>query len=307
MFAYLDDVCRIRLIGHNRARPWWDIQEKTLSCGPTSASAPAAGGVTKDIGHISYGYGLFTGGLAPTAAASARRHCSVSVGNTAPDSDSARLCQHLHLLHSLHALYIAKPSRTRESTQHAAAKGFFLRRAVTKYAPRNRAPPQSRHPRHHTSEIIGPGVAFECSEKNGLHINEDHFYPEIVDPDNGEPLPDGVAGELVFTCLTKEALPLIRYRTHDVAKILREPCSCGRTLIKMSKPAGRTDDMLIIRGVNVFPSQIESVLLEFSAAAPFFQIVVDRVGALDTLEINVELTTEAFSDEVRHLEDLGRR
>ena len=110
---------------------------------------------------------------------------------------------------------------------------------------------------------------------------------------------------MVFTCLTKEALPLIRYRTHDVAKSSR-PCSCGRTMIKMSKPAGRTDDMLIIRGVNVFPSQIESVLLEFSAAAPFFQIVVDRVGALDTLEVNVELTTEAFSDEVRHLEDLGK-
>jgi phenylacetate-CoA ligase len=155
------------------------------------------------------------------------------------------------------------------------------------------------------SEIIGPGVAYECECQHGLHVNEDHFIPEIVNPDTGEPLPYGEAGELVFTCVTKQALPLIRYRTHDVSRLDPTPCACGRTLIKMTKPAGRTDDMLIIRGVNVFPSQVESVLLEFGAAAPHYLLIVDRVDNLDTLEIQVELTDEAFSDQVRDIERLG--
>ena len=157
------------------------------------------------------------------------------------------------------------------------------------------------------SEIMGPGVAFECSAQQGLHINEDHFIPEIIDPDTGEVLPEGETGELVFTTVTKEALPLIRYRTRDIATLSREKCPCGRTLIKMSKPKGRSDDMLIIRGVNVFPSQIESVLLEFPEVSPHYLIVVDRVNNLDTLEVQVELSADTPIDMVRSLEKTEKR
>lgn len=141
------------------------------------------------------------------------------------------------------------------------------------------------------SEVCGPGVAYECEEQNGLHITEDYFYPEIIDPDTLEVLPDGEYGELVFTCIGKEALPLIRYRTGDIAKLSHSKCSCGRTLVKMSKPKGRIDDMLIIRGINVFPSQIEYVLSSFGIS-PNYMIIVDRKNALDTIQIQVELLPE---------------
>lgn len=157
------------------------------------------------------------------------------------------------------------------------------------------------------SEIMGPGVSYECSEQTGMHVNEDKYIPEIIDPDTGEVLPDGTQGELVFTCITKEALPLIRYRTRDIATLSLGPCSCGRTLIKMSKPAGRTDDMLIIRGINVFPSQIESVLLELNLATPNYLLVVNREGNLDSLEVQVEMTPEMFSDSVRGLEKVEKK
>lgn len=153
------------------------------------------------------------------------------------------------------------------------------------------------------SEIIGPGVSFECSEQTGMHINEDHFIPEIIDPDTGEVLPEGEQGELVFTCITKEAFPLLRYRTRDIAILKRNKCSCGRTLIKMMKPAGRSDDMLIIRGVNVFPSQVESVLLQLGNTSPHYQLIVDRVNNVDTLEIQVEISAEMFSDKVKNIEE----
>ena len=157
------------------------------------------------------------------------------------------------------------------------------------------------------SEIIGPGVAMECSHRNGLHLNTKHFLAEIIDPDTGEELPDGTEGEIVFTCMTKEALPLIRYRTHDVGMRLPGKCECGRTFVRMQKPAGRTDDMLIIRGVNVFPSQIESVLMDIEGIAPFFQMVVERDGNLDRLTVLVEMTEDAFTDEIRVLEDMTRK
>ena len=147
------------------------------------------------------------------------------------------------------------------------------------------------------TETTGPGVAFECSEQTGMHINEDHFLAEIIDPDTGEVLPEGEKGELVFTSLDKEAFPLLRYRTRDICVLSREKCSCGRTLIKMAKPMGRTDDMLIIRGVNVFPSQIETVLLK-EGYEPNYQIVVDRVNNNDTFEVNVEMNQEQFTDKV---------
>ena len=150
------------------------------------------------------------------------------------------------------------------------------------------------------TETSGPGVAFECEEQNGMHVCEDNFIPEIIDPDTGEVLPEGEKGELVFTSITKEAFPLLRYRTRDICVLHRGKCSCGRTLIKMAKPMGRTDDMLIIRGVNVFPSQIETVLLK-EGHTPNYQIIVDRVNNTDTLDINVEMTPEAFSDTVKAL------
>ncbi|MBQ5725025.1 MAG: phenylacetate--CoA ligase, partial [Clostridia bacterium] len=148
------------------------------------------------------------------------------------------------------------------------------------------------------TEISGPGVAFECQEQSGMHINEDHFLAEIIDPDTGEVLPEGEYGELVFTCLDKEAFPLLRYRTRDICILSREKCSCGRTFVRMRKPMGRSDDMLIIRGVNVFPSQIETVLLQ-EGYPPNYMIEVDRVNNVDTLDINVELTEEMFSDTVK--------
>ena len=148
--------------------------------------------------------------------------------------------------------------------------------------------------------MCGPGVAFECSEQTGMHINEDYFIPEIIDPDTGEVLPEGEKGELVFTTLDKEAFPLLRYRTRDICVLHRNKCSCGRTLIKMSKPMGRSDDMLIIRGVNVFPSQIETVLLE-QGYSPNYRIEVDRENNNDTLDIYVELTSEQFSDTVKEI------
>ena len=153
------------------------------------------------------------------------------------------------------------------------------------------------------SEIIGPGVACECVEQDGMHINEDHFYPEIIDPVTGEVLPEGEIGELVITTLTKEGLPLLRYRTRDLTVLNRTPCACGRTLVRMQKVMGRSDDMLIIGGVNVFPSQVESVLLDLGMA-PHYQLIVERIDNLDKLTIMVEITEEVFTDEVRGLETL---
>ncbi|MBU0768611.1 MAG: phenylacetate--CoA ligase, partial [Proteobacteria bacterium] len=157
------------------------------------------------------------------------------------------------------------------------------------------------------SEVIGPGVAIECHEaKKGLHIFEDHFIPEIINPATGEVLPYGETGELVFTTITKEAFPVIRYRTRDITSLNPEPCICGRTHIRMKKVSGRTDDMLIIRGVNVFPSQIESVLMEMEEVEPHYQLIVDREDKLDTLTVLLEVGERLFSDEVKHLQDRER-
>lgn len=157
------------------------------------------------------------------------------------------------------------------------------------------------------SEIIGPGVACECLEaKNGMHINEDHFLVEVIDPTTGEVLPEGSVGELVFTTITKEAMPLIRYRTRDLSMIITKPCKCGRTFHRMEKVKGRSDDMLIIRGVNVFPSQVEAVLVSRKGVLPHYMLIVDREGTLDTLEVHVEVDTNFFSDEIRRLQELER-
>jgi phenylacetate-CoA ligase len=157
------------------------------------------------------------------------------------------------------------------------------------------------------SEVIGPGVSIECIEaKKGLHVFEDHFIPEIIDPQTGKVLPYGKKGELVFTTITKEAFPLIRYRTRDISVLHPQPCICGRTHLRMERVSGRSDDMLIIRGVNVFPSQIESVLMTIKGVEPHYLLIVDRQGNLDTLEVHVEVNESGFSDEVKDLQTLGR-
>jgi phenylacetate-CoA ligase len=157
------------------------------------------------------------------------------------------------------------------------------------------------------SEVIGPGVASECMHQQGLHIFEDHFIPEIIDPNTLEVLPYGQLGELVFTCVTKEALPLLRYRTRDLTVLNADKCSCGRTIVRMQKCLGRSDDMLIIRGVNVFPSQIETVLLEMSETKPHYLLIVDRINNLDIMEIWVEVDEQFFSDEIKKLEGLKKK
>jgi phenylacetate-CoA ligase len=156
------------------------------------------------------------------------------------------------------------------------------------------------------TEIIGPGVASECEYKDGLHINEDHFFPEIINPDTGEVLPYGEEGELVITTLTKEAFPVIRFRTRDITVLNPEPCKCGRTLVRMRRVGGRTDDMLIIRGVNVFPSQIEDVLVKIDGVSPHYLIVVDRKGTMDDVEVRVEVSEGNLFDEIKKFEALER-
>ncbi len=156
------------------------------------------------------------------------------------------------------------------------------------------------------SEIAGPGVAMECYEQKGMHVQEDYFYPEIINPDTGEPVEDGQYGELVFTCIGKEALPLIRYRTRDICKLDRTTCSCGRTTVRMMKPQGRTDDMLIIRGINVFPSQIEAVLLSLNMD-PNYQMIVDRANNMDSLEVQVEMTEDMFCDTMKNIHAVERK
>jgi phenylacetate-CoA ligase len=157
------------------------------------------------------------------------------------------------------------------------------------------------------SEVMGPGVSIECIEaQNGLHVFEDHFIPEIINPKTGDPLPYGTPGELVFTTITKEAFPVIRYRTRDLSVLHAEPCRCGRTLVRMGRIQGRSDDMLIIRGVNVFPSQIESVIIEAGHFEPHYQLVVDRTGNMDQLTVRVEVNEAMFSDEIRNLQTVER-
>jgi len=269
----------------------------------------AAGCTNEDFMHVSYGYGLFTGGLGMHYGAEhlGMTVIPVSVGNTKrqitiiQDFGSTAICATpsymLHLAETMEEMGISKDDiKLKVGILGAEPWTEEMRQQIQEKTG------IKAYDIYGLSEIIGPGVAFECSEQTGMHINEDHFIPEIIDPDTGEVLPDGVQGELVFTCITKEAFPLIRYRTRDIAMLKREKCSCGRTLIKMMKPAGRSDDMLIIRGVNVFPSQVESVLLQLGNTTPYYQLIVDRVNNTDTLEIQVEISPEMFSDTVKSLE-----
>ena len=273
----------------------------------------SAGATKNSLIQIAYGYGLFTGGLGAHYAA---EHIGAAVipassGNTTRQITLMRdFGTNILCCTPSYALFIGETLAEMgiDPKSLSLVGGVF---GAEPWTPEMRDKIEKLLDIRATdvyglSEIMGPGVAFDCEMHCGLHINEDHFLPEIIDPDTEEVLPYGEQGELVFTCITKEGLPLIRYRTHDVASLLPEKCECGRTLIRMSKVTGRTDDMLIIRGVNVFPSQVESVLLEIGKTAPYYLIIVDREGTLDTVEIQVELTEDGFSDEVKQIEALER-
>lgn len=284
---------------------WAEVMARTLT---------AAGVTRESFIQIAYGYGLFTGGLGVHYGAE-RVGASVipiSGGNTKRQlqimkdfGTTALACT------PSYALYMAEEMEA----MGIAKEDLKLRTGIFG------AEPWSENMRleieqrlgiqaidiYGLSEVMGPGVASECACKCGMHIPEDHFVPEIIDPVTEEVLPAGSKGELVFSTVTKEGLPLLRYRTRDISILHDETCACGRTSIRMSKVMGRTDDMLIIRGVNVFPSQIESVLLEIGETAPHYLLIVDRVDNLDSLEVWVEMTQNMFSDEVKKIEDLERK
>ena len=261
----------------------------------------AAGGTKEDVCHVSYGYGLFTGGPGLNGG-SHKVGCltlPMSSGNTErqiqfmTDLGSTILC-----CTPSYAAYLAESIHEKGVRDQIKLKaGIFGAEAWTE---------EMRHDIEEKlgikaydiyglTEISGPGVSFECEEQTGMHVNEDHFIPEIINPITGEVLPDGEKGELVFTSISKEAFPLMRYRTRDICILSREKCSCGRTHVKMTKPLGRSDDVLIVKGVNVFPSQIETVLMNQGYPANY-QIIVDRVNNSDTIEVQVEMTPEMFSD-----------
>jgi len=284
---------------------WAEVMARTLT---------SAGATKESFIQVAYGYGLFTGGLGVHYGAE-RVGASVipiSGGNTKRQIQIMKdFGTTILACTPSYALYMA------EEMEEMGVKREELKLKAGVFG----AEPWSEKMREEIeeklgilaidiyglSEVIGPGVATECLYKCGMHIQEDHFIPEIIDPETEEVLPPGSKGELVFTTITKEGLPLIRYRTRDITRLNYDVCECGRTLVRMEKVSGRTDDMLIIRGVNVFPSQIESVLLEIGETAPHYMLIVDRIDNLDVLEVWVEMNQEMFSDEVKKIEDIEKK
>ncbi len=315
--APLSEIVRVHASSGTTGRPtvvgytkkdigiWSEVMARSL----------AAAGVTKQsFIQIAYGYGLFTGGLG-------MHYGAELLGASVIPASSGNTARQILLMKDFgttaiactpsYALYIAETMREMgiHPEDTALKVGIFG------------AEPWSEHMRHEIeeqlgikaidiyglSEIIGPGVACECQVQNGLHINEDHFYPEIINPLTEEVMAEGEKGELVITTLTKEGMPMLRYRTRDLTILRRDICECGRTLVRMGKVLGRSDDMLIIRGVNVFPSQVESVLLSLGQTSPHYQLIVERKDNLDHLTVLVEVTDSMFSDEVRQMETLEHK
>ena len=267
----------------------------------------AAGADKEDVVQVSYGYGLFTGGPGLNGG-------SHKVGSLTLPMSSGNTERQLQFMLDMNATVLCcTPSYAAYLGESLKEQGYTPDKIPLK-AGIFGAEPWTQEMRHNIeetlgikaydiyglTEISGPGVSFECSAQGGLHINEDHFLAEIINPETGEPLPEGTKGELVFTCLDKEAFPLLRYRTRDICVLTREPCSCGRTHIRMAKPMGRSDDMMIIRGVNVFPSQIEAVLLA-EGFSENYQIKLGRVNNSDTFDVYVELRPEQFDDSVKNI------
>ncbi len=313
----LDNVIRLHassgttgkptVVGYTRADIdlWADCCARLLACG---------GGTAKDVLQVAYGYGLFTGGLG-------LHYGGERLGATVIPMSGGNTKKQLMLMQDFGTTLLAcTPSYALQIAEVAHEEGMDLRLLKLK-AGFFGAEPWTEEMRRQIemrlglkaldiyglSEVIGPGVAGECLEQAGLHVFEDHFYPEIIDPKTCRPVPDGTYGELVLTCLTRETIPLLRYRTRDITKMDSAPCPCGRTFRRIARLSGRTDDMLIIRGVNVFPSQIESVLMRIEHVEPNYLIVVDRTGVMADLEIKVEVNERLFSDEIRKLESLRSR
>ena len=269
----------------------------------------SVGGTKDDFIHISYGYGLFTGGLG-------LHYGAEKLGATAIPASAGNSMRQLQLFKDFGSSIICMTPSYAISLIELMKENNISKDEFKLKAGVFGAEPWTEEMRkeieaglgikaydiYGLSEIMGPSVSCECECQCGMHICEDHFIPEIIDPDTLEVLPAGQQGELVFTCITKEALPLIRYRTRDIATLVYDKCECGRTLVRMLKPQGRTDDMLIIRGVNVFPSQIESALLSVDSKATNYFLEVDRVNNLDTLEVQVEMREDMFGDEIKTLE-----
>ncbi len=285
---------------------WSELMARSLSCGGTTKG---------DVVHNAYGYGLFTGGLGAHYGAEkiGAAVIPVSGGNTK---------RQIMLMKDFGAtILLCTPSYALNLAEVMAEEGvdpgtLKLKCGIFGAEPWSESMRKEIEKKlkiaaldiYGLSEVIGPGVSCECiEEKHGLHVFEDHFIPEIIDPKTGKVLPHGEIGELVFTTVTKEAFPLIRYRTRDLSRLTLTPCACGRTMVRMDRISGRTDDMLIIRGVNVFPSQIESVLMTIEGVEPHYQLIVTREGSLDVLEVQVEINESVFSDQIKGLEGLAKK
>jgi len=273
----------------------------------------AAGVSDEDTVQIAFGYGLFTGGFG------LHYGCELCGASVIPVS-SGNTERQLMLMRDFNATaLVCTPTYALHIAEVGHDNGFDFESSPLKWglfggepwSENMREQIESRlniiaTDNYGLSEIIGPGVSGECLEKNGLHIAEDHFFTEIINPETMEPVADGEEGEIIFTSLTKEALPIIRYRTRDITRLIPGDCPCGRTLVRMARVSGRNDDMLIIRGVNVFPSQIENVLMEIKGTEPQYQLIVDRKGALDTLEVRIEVSPELFKDEMKEMNALQK-
>jgi phenylacetate-CoA ligase len=295
------------VVGYTRSdiATWSEVMARTLTC---------AGANRNDFIQVAYGYGLFTGGLG-------LHYGGEKIGASVIPISGGNTVRQVQLMHDFGSTVLAcTPSYAlflSEAIEESGIKRDDLKLRVGVFG----AEPWTENMRREIedklrikaidiyglSEVIGPGVASECLMQNGLHINEDHFYPEIIDPKTLEILPPGSTGELVFTTLTKEGLPLIRYRTRDLTRLNFERCSCGRTLVRMEKCLGRSDDMLIIRGVNLFPSQVESVLLEIREIKPHYLLIVERNNNLDSLELKVEVEEDFFQDKISELQSLRQK
>jgi phenylacetate-CoA ligase len=316
--ARMEDVVRIHASSGTTGKPtvvgytrkdidnWSDLMARSF----------VAAGVHKgDIIHNAYGYGLFTGGLGA-------HYGAEKLGASVIPMSGGNTKKQIMIMKDFGSTVLTCTPSYSLFMAEAACEEEIDFRSLNLRVGIFGAEPWSESMRREIeeklnlnaidiyglSEIMGPGVAIECIEaKRGLHIWEDHFIPEIIDPDTGSPVPEGQKGELVITTITKEGIPLIRYRTRDITSITYEPCICGRTHARISRMSGRSDDMLIIRGVNVFPSQIESILMEIEGVEPHYILIVDRKENLDTLEVQVEVDEKLFSDEVKHLQSLSQR
>jgi phenylacetate-CoA ligase len=290
---------------HRDIATWSEVMARTLTC---------AGANRHDFIHVAYGYGLFTGGLGI-------HYGGEKIGASVIPVSGGNTTRQLQLMHDFGSTVLAcTPSYAlflSEAIEESGIDRKELKLRVGVFG----AEPWTENMRkeieeklrikaidiYGLSEVIGPGVASECLDQQGLHISEDHFFPEIIDPRTLEVLPQGETGELVFTTITKEGLPLIRYRTRDLTRLRYDKCTCGRTMVRMEKCLGRSDDMLIIRGVNLFPSQIESVILEMSEIKPHYLLIVDRVNNLDTIELQVEVDEAFFQDKISQLQTLRNK